>query len=60
MDLRILVLDIKKKFVWVEQASILIKYEGHEKVKKFHSCYGMVDLLHLYTSLPNIYCLADT
>jgi len=46
--------------MWVEQESLLGMYEGHEKVKKFHSFYGMVDLLHLYTTVPNICCLAYT
>ena len=31
--------------MWLEQQSLLRRYEGHEKVKKFHSFYGIVDLL---------------
>jgi len=31
--------------MWVEQHSLLRRNEGHEKVKKFNSIYGMVYLL---------------
>ena len=42
--------------MWVEQQSLLRRYESHEKIKKFHSFYGMVHLLS-FLQEPDKYLL---